>query len=107
MDKQSEYYVNVENSILEDEAMELKVSNYHGEFKKYRPVFRPRPANYYPNSCCDYCVQFMMLVPAWVMCAGLLFGFTRWGLLDTYTFGYICIGVWCLYLLIIGRLYGF
>ena len=103
MEKQSEYYVNVENSILEDENVQSRVREYHGEFKKYRPVFKAKPANYYPNTCCDRIIQILMLFPAWIMCGVLLYAFTKWGLVDTRRFGWICLGVWCVYLFIIGK----
>ena len=99
----NEYFVNEENSILEDNTTKSIVQGYQGEFNKYRPKFEPRPANYYPNTCKDRCLHFVMLIPAWVMCGVLLYAFTKWGLMNTYTFGYICIAVWALYILIIGK----
>ena len=101
----NEYYVNEENSILEDDTIKSIVKGYQGEFKKYRPKFEARPANYYPNTCTDRCLHFVMLIPAWAMCGILLYAFTKWGLVNTHRFGYICIIVWALYIAIIGKFY--
>ena len=103
MQSNNEYFINSENSILEDNATKDFVKKYHGEFNKYRPKFKPRPANYYPNTCKDRILHFLILIPAWVMCGVLLYAFTLWGLQDTRTFGYICISVWIVYILAIGK----
>ena len=103
MNTNNEYYINQENSILEEGPTKSMVQSYHGEFQKYKPKFKARPANYYPNTCEDRCIQFLMLIPAWVMCGVLLYAFTYWGLQDTHTFGYICISVWVVYIVVIGK----
>ena len=101
MQNNNEYYVNIENSILDDETTKRRVEDYHGEFKAYRPKFKPRPDNYYPNSCKDRCIQFLMLIPTWILCGVLLYAFTKWGLANTRAFAFICIGVWCVYITVI------
>ena len=103
MQNNAEYYVNVENSILEDGPTKDTVKSYHGEFKKYKPAFKARPESYYPNTCKSYFIQFFMLVPTWILCGVLLWAFTNWGLVDTDTFGYICIVVWGVYIVIIRK----
>ena len=104
MKRNNEYFINSENSILENNETKNIVESYHGEFKKYRPNFKPRPANYYPNTCKDRVFQFLILFPAWIMCGVLLYAFTSWGLVNTRTFGYICIAVWCVYIAVIGNI---
>ena len=98
-----EYFINSENSILEEGNTKDIVSGHQGEFNKYRPKFKPRPANYYPTTCKDRLLHLLVMIPAWVMCGVLLFAFTYWGLQDTRTFGYICIAVWVVYIVVIGR----
>ena len=103
MSGKPEYYVNVENSILEEGHQKNSLREHHGEFKRYKPIYKARPANYYPNSCKDRCIQFCMLIPAWIMCGVLLYLFTWIGMKNTTTFGYVCIAVWALYIIIIGK----
>ena len=105
MRNNNEYFINSENSIIEDVATKNMVTDYHGEFKKYRPVFKPRAANYYPNTCGDRICHVLILLPCYIMCAITLYLFTWWGLQDTRQFGYICVIVWLVYLLIIGSLF--
>ena len=102
MQNNNEYFINSENSILEDNATKDLVKKHHGEFNKYRPQFKARPANYYADTWCDKVLQVLILFPCYIVSGILLYAFVLWGLQNTRTFGYICISVWIAYICFIG-----
>ena len=106
MNKQNDFNKNEEES-LNNTFDSVDVGNkdlrteYLREFNKTTPNFKGLPKDYYPTTCGTFIISCLMLFPIYIVCTFLFWGLLEWGLHDKETFGYVGIGIFVLYMVII------
>ena len=72
-----------------------RLEPYKGEFGIYKPKFKGRYENEYPNRWHDYIIQTLMLFPLYAVIGLTFWGFVVWGLADPLSFGWTNFAVFC------------
>ena len=80
---------------------EDRLDAYRGEFRMYKPKFKGRYENEYPNRWYSYIIQTLMLFPIYIICGLLMWGFIEWGLRSPKSWGWTNFGLFCFYVLFI------
>ena len=78
-----------------------KLDQYRGEFGVYKPKFKGRYENEYPNRWYDHIIQILMILPLYVVLGLTLWGFVVWGLADPLSYGWTNVGVFAFFLIVI------
>ncbi len=78
-----------------------KLEQYRGEFGVYKPKFKGRFENEYPNRWYDHIIQFLMILPLWIVLGLTFWGFVVWGLAHPLSYGWTNVGVFCFFLFLV------
>ena len=78
-----------------------KLDAYKGEFGVYKPKFKGRYADEYPNRWYDYIIQTLACLPLYIICGLLVYGLLEWGFRDPYSYGWTDFAVFCAYVVMI------
>lgn len=106
MNKNNDFNKNEEESLnntfdsIDVQNKDLR-TDYLREFNKQTPNFKGQPKDYYPTTCSSFLISCLMLFPIYIVCALLFWVLLIWGLSDKLTFGYVGIGLFVAYLVII------
>ena len=94
-----------ENYATDDHVkISQKLENYKGEFGVYKPVFKGRFDNEYPNQWYDWVLQMLVCLPIFVVVGLVMWGYLAWGFADSISYGWFCFGTFLGYIVILNIL---
>ena len=94
------------NKYATDDHIQIsqKLENYKGEFGIYKPVFKGRYANEYPNRWYDWVLQILVCLPLYLVCGLLMWGYLAWGFASPISYGWFCFGTFVGYIVVLNIL---
>ena len=96
-----EKWKNTTNEQHEFDSINDKLEPYKGEFGIYKPKFKGRYENEYPDKWYDVVIQVLMIFPLWIVLGLSFWGFVVWGLADPISYGWTNVGVFLGFLLMV------
>ena len=71
-----------------------KLDQYKGEFGTYKPSFKGRHENYYPNKWYDWILQTLICFPVLIVLGLLMWGYLAWGFASPVSYGWYMFGTY-------------
>ena len=74
---------------------------YRKKLTSFKPKFEGKVDGYYENTCLNWIVAILMLLPCYIISIASFWGLISWGLYDTYSYCYTSFAVFIIYIVII------